>query len=94
MSKTENLIKYTCDICGKNEYAKKDDARPMQEYRLPMKYYDETGRQHGLTNQKIDLCSECLRELEHNLSKHYEMSCVAYLGVKIERKADNEQEKT
>ena len=35
MSRAENLTKYTCDICGKNEYVKKDDAAPMQEYRLP-----------------------------------------------------------
>lgn len=79
--KTENLTKYTCDACGKSEYVDKKDSSPMQEYRLPMKYFDESGRQHGLTNEKVDLCSECAHELELNLFKHYDIYSMAYVGV-------------
>ena len=85
--KEENLIKYTCDVCGKNEYVKKGESSPTQEIRLPMKYYDETGRQHGLTNQRVDICSECFEALADDLSKHYDMRFVAYGGVEIKRKA-------
>ena len=28
--KTENLIKYTCDMCGKTEYVKETDRAPLQ----------------------------------------------------------------
>ena len=52
---------------------------------MPMKYYDVTGRNQGLTNHKIDICSECFKVLESDLSKHYDMSCDAYSGVKIKR---------
>ena len=83
--KIENLTKYTCDVCGKSEYVKKEACSPMQEIRLPMKYYDETGRQHGLTNQKVDICSECFKTLESDLSKHYDMRFIAYGGVEIKR---------
>jgi hypothetical protein len=86
MSRAENLTKYTCDICGKNEYAKKNDAAPMQEYRLPMKYYTETGKFSGMTNQRVDLCSDCSRELERTLSEHYDMYMVAYGDVVMKRK--------
>lgn len=86
MSKTENLTKYTCDVCGKEEFVNKGDSAPMQEYRLPMKYYTETGREHGLTNQRVDLCSECLQRLECDLSEHYDMYMVAYGGVVMKRK--------
>ena len=83
--KVENLTKHICDVCGRIEYAKKGESSPMQEIRLPMKYYDETGRNHGLTNQRIDICSECFKVLESDLSKHYDMYCVAYGGVEIKR---------
>ena len=89
--KTEQLTKYTCDACGYYEFVGKDDPRPMQEYRLPMKYYAENGRQLGLTNQKVDLCSACLAELEQILSKHYDICSIAYEGVRMKRRADNEQ---
>lgn len=90
--KEENLTKYTCEICGKIEYAKKNESSSMQEIRLPMKYYDETGRQHGLINQKIDICSECFAVLESDLSKHYTMRSVAYYGVDIKRRSTEKGE--
>ena len=83
--KVENLTKYICDVCGKIKYAKKDESSPMNEISLPMKYYDETGRNQGLTNQRIDICSECFKALESDLSKHYYMSYCAYVGVEIKR---------
>lgn len=86
-----DLVKYTCDVCGKSEYASKGESAPMQEIRLPMKYYDETGRQHGLTNQRIDICSECFEELESYLSKAYDMQMIAYSGVSIERKVGEQE---
>ncbi len=89
--KTENLTKYTCDACGKSEYVDKKDSSPMQEYRLPMKYFDESGRQYGLTNARVDLCSDCAHELEQNLFKHYDIYSMAYAGVTMTRRADNEQ---
>lgn len=85
--KIENLTKYTCDVCGKSEYANKSESSPMQEICLPMKYYDETGRQHGLTNQKIDICSECFKTMERDLSDHYDMCLIAYSGVEIKRRS-------
>lgn len=87
--KTENLTRYTCDCCGKCEYADKSESSPMQQYRLPMKYYDETGRKNGLTNQSVDLCSDCLCELERILSVHYNMYCQAYVGTTMKRRADD-----
>jgi hypothetical protein len=90
--KAENLTKYTCDFCGKSEYVKKDDPRPMQEYRLPMKYYTETGREQGMTNQAVDMCRECAEELVRNLSKHYKLCSIAYFGVQAERINTEEKE--
>ena len=84
--KTENLTKYTCDACGISEYVDKKESSPMQEYRLPMKYYDESGRNHGLTNASVDLCSKCAHELEHHLSKHYDIYSMAYAGVTMTRR--------
>jgi hypothetical protein len=92
--KTDNLTRYTCDCCGKCEYAPKGETAPMQQYRLPMKYYDETGRNHGLTNQSVDLCSDCLRELEQVLSEHYDIYCQAYVGVKMVKREPKESEDT
>lgn len=84
--KVENLTKYTCDVCGKSECVTKGERSPMQELRLPMKYYDEKGRQQGLTNQRIDICSDCFKTLENYLSKGYDMKIFAYVGVSIKRK--------
>lgn len=89
--KTENITKYVCDVCKKIEYVSGKESSPMQEIRLPMKYYDECGRQHGLTNQKIDICHECFAALERDLSQHYEMSCIAYGGAEIERRSNDEK---
>lgn len=89
--KTENLTRYTCDLCKKTEYLGKNDANPMQQYRLPMKYYDECGRDHGMTNQQVDLCADCLRELGRVLSEHYDMCCIAYVGVRMKRRATVER---
>ena len=83
-----------CDCCGKCEYAPKGESAPMQQYKLPMKYYDETGRKHGLTNQSIDLCSDCLRELEQVLSEHYDIYCQAYVGVKMVKREPKKSEDT
>lgn len=97
--KVENLTKYTCDVCGKVAWEPTNESSPMQEIRLPMKYYDKTGRRQGLTNQRIDICSECFSVLESDLSKHYDMCFVAYRGVEIKRHpteeggADDEQRK-
>jgi hypothetical protein len=51
-----------------------------------MKYFDETGRQHGLTNEKVDLCSNCAHELEEILFKHYDIRSIAYFGVTMEKR--------
>jgi hypothetical protein len=88
--RTDNLIRYTCDCCGKCEYASKGETSPMQQYRLPMKYYDETGRNQGYTNQSVDLCSDCLREVERILSVHYDMYCQAYAGVQMIKRKESE----
>ena len=79
--KTDNLTRYTCDCCGKCEYTTKDQTSPMEQYRLPMRYYDETGRNRGLTNQSVDLCDDCSRELERILLPSYDMYVQAYAGV-------------
>lgn len=89
MSRIDDITKYTCDICGKIECVKKGDEPPMQYYVLPMKYYSETGRECGLTKQGVDLCSECARNLEHDLSQYYDMCVVAYAGVRMERRLVN-----
>jgi hypothetical protein len=73
-------------VCGKIEYAQKYEDSPMHEIILPMKYYDETGRQHGLTRQEVDICSECFKVLEGELSKHYDMCRIAYGGYEIKRR--------
>lgn len=83
--KIENLTIHICDVCGKIEHAKKDEVPTIHGIRLPMKYYDETGRNQGLTNQRIDICSECFKVLESDLSKHYDMCYIAYGGVEIKR---------
>lgn len=87
--KTENLTKYMCDCCGKTEYTTKNETSLIQQFRLPMKYCSETGKDMGYTNQAVDLCSNCLRELALNLTKHYRLYCVAYGGVTMERWADD-----
>jgi hypothetical protein len=89
--KVENLTKYTCDACGRYELVGKNESNPMQEYRLPMKYYAENGKQCGLTNSKVDLCSDCAKKLEKILSKHYDICFIAYEGVRMNRRADDEQ---
>lgn len=83
--KVENLTQCICDICGKSQFIGKNDINPLNTYRLPMKYYTETGKCQGLSNQAIDLCADCAAELERNLSEHYDMCCIAYEGVHIER---------
>ena len=83
--KSENLTKYTCDVCGKSEYVPSKESSPMQEIRLPMKYYDETGRQHGLTNERVDMCSACFCALERDLSEKYDMCSISFGGVRIKR---------
>lgn len=88
--KTENLTKYVCDCCGKEAYVNAKESSPFQQYRLPMKYYTETGRDCGLTNQSVDLCHDCSKDLAFVLSKHYELHCVAYGGVEIKRRVDDE----
>jgi hypothetical protein len=92
--KTDNLTRYTCDCCGKCEYATKSETSPMQQYRLPMKYYDETGRNHGLTNSAVDLCKDCSRDLESILSAYYEMYSQAYVGVQMKKREPKESEDT
>ena len=87
--KTENLTKYVCDCCGKEEYVKAEESSPFQQYRLPMKYYTETGQDSGFTNQSVDLCRDCLKDLAIVLSKHYELYCVAYGGVVMKRRAND-----
>ena len=88
--KTENIVKYVCDCCGKVEFVNAKDGSPLQEYRLPMKYYSETGRDMGLTNQSVDLCRGCLRELADVLYKNYELWCVAYGGLTMKRRKTDE----
>ena len=89
--KTDNLVRYTCDVCKKEEYVNEGQSAPMERYRLPMKYYSETGREQGLTNQAVDLCRKCARGLVNALLNHYDMRSIAYVGVQIEKKggADN-----
>ena len=74
-----------CGARGRLKHVKKEESSPMQEIRLPMKYYDETGKNQGLTNQRIDICFECFKALESALSTHYYMSYCAYVGVEIKR---------
>lgn len=82
----KNLVRYTCDMCGKEEYANEGESATMEKYRLPMKYYSETGKDQGLTNQQVDLCRKCTRELVNALLDHYDMCCIAYEGVQIRKK--------
>lgn len=89
--KTENLTKYTCDACLKSEYVGKYKVRPMQEYSLPMKYYNENGRCIGLTKENVDLCGDCAAVLEQILSKYYDICSTAYLGVSMKRRATDER---
>lgn len=83
--KVENLTKHICDICGKIEYLDKGKKSPLCAVYLPMKIYDETGRQRGISAKGIDICPECLRTLENDLSQHYVMSFVSFVGVEIKR---------
>ena len=87
--KTENITKYMCDCCGKTEYIPTKETSPMQQYRLPMRYITETGRDAGYTNQCVDLCKDCLRDLASTISQHYELYSVAYGGVVMKRRAEN-----
>ncbi len=89
--KTENLTKYVCDCCGKEEYVNVKETSPFQQYRLPMKYYTATGRDCGLTNQSVDLCLNCLKDLACVLSTHYELHSVAYGGIVMKRRTDDER---
>ena len=84
--KIENLTQCVCDICGKSVLIGKNQSDPMCTLRLPMKYFSETGRPQGLTNQEVDVCSDCWAELERNLSVHYDMICIPYDGFRIERR--------
>ncbi len=87
--KTENFTRCTCDCCGKTDYASQSKPSLMQQFQLPMKCYSGKGEYIGDTSQEVDLCANCLRELELNLTKHYTLYCTDYGGVTMERRVDD-----
>lgn len=70
---------YSCDCCKKEVKSKED----LCECVIPMRYYDEYGRQHELINGDIELCEDCLKKLNDVIRKHFhEFNYVFYQGVK------------
>lgn len=91
MIKEINIIRCTCDICKTNFDIKDNEEIPLEKLRLPMKYYGESGGFISYITERIDVCEECLKQLEEDLSKHYDLSSAIYRGVRISKKegADN-----
>ena len=81
-----NLIRCTCDVCKRSFDVKKTEENPLKRLILPIKYYTETGSFSRVTTDNVDVCKDCLVQMETDLSEHYEMSSVAYGGVSIKRK--------
>lgn len=84
--KTE-IIRHTCDACKKDIDVKKEDLKnPLRELVLPMKHYGEMGFYQKIITDKIEVCEDCLKQIESDLSHYYDMSSVDYMGVQMKRK--------
>ena len=80
--KTESIIKYTCDWCGREEYVLAKDPAPMRKFVLPMKAYDETGHAYStMHDEKVDLCTACMRILSEVLETYYDIHYMSYAGL-------------
>ena len=81
-----NVIRCTCDVCKKRFDVKNPVDNPLKELVLPMRWYDETGRFNRVKTEKVDVCRDCLEQMERALSEHYDMSTISYVGVCISKK--------
>lgn len=94
MVKELKIVRSVCDICGSTHdteagaYAKR---KPTSQVALPMRKFDETGTYIGLGVSTIDVCDSCLATLEEELSKHYDMADLLYMGVNIKHKGEDKK---
>ena len=91
MTETINLIRCTCDVCKKSFDVKKTEENPLKRLILPMRYYTETGSFVRITTDYVDVCKDCLEQMEKDLSEHYKISNIAYVGVEIKRKGGEQK---
>ena len=96
MVKELKIVRSVCDICGSTHdtevgvYAKK---KPTEQIALPMHKFDAAGKCLGLGVSTVDACKSCLATLEKELSKHYDMADISYMGVNIKHKGEKNEEK-
>lgn len=91
MTKEINLIRCTCDVCKQSWDIKPSTTKPLDKVCLPMAYYDEDGRFNKYIVAEIEICNSCKDKMANDLEKHYRLRCVAYGGVTIERKEDENE---
>jgi hypothetical protein len=86
----KNLKRNTCDICGDKEILKEKEPSKFSTIKIPLPYYNEYGSN---TNQEslceVDLCPACQTEFMKNILKHYDAANIAYAGVQIKRREEN-----
>lgn len=89
MVKELKIVRSVCDICG-STYDTEADAyaksKPTEQIALPMRKFDAAGKCLGLEVSIVDACKSCLTTLEKELSKHYDMADISYMGVNIKHK--------
>ena len=86
MKEAINVIRCTCDVCDKSFDVKEEKDNPLTELVLPMCSYDESGNFLKVSADKVDVCEVCLSQMEKDISEHYDISTMFYVGVKIKRK--------
>lgn len=58
---------YSCDCCKKEVKSKEDLCKCV----IPMRYCDEYGIPHELTNGDIELCEDCWKKLNDVIRKYF-----------------------
>lgn len=86
---TENITKFTCDICKNIQYLKNDDLHLIHKYKFPVSIRNAFGEPIAkIYEMDVDLCENCAEELESYLNKYYDMHFTANHGFCIKKKVN------
>lgn len=86
---SENITKFTCDICKNIQYLENDDLHLIHKYRFPASIRNVFGEPvTGIYDMNVDLCENCANELESYLNKYYDMHLNATNKFFIKKKVN------
>ena len=86
MTETVKFKRCTCDICKKVEDIVKGELSPLTELVLPIDYCDEYGGFDHIVDTTIEVCEDCLKDINSILSEHYSMKLICYGGIEIKKR--------